>query len=90
MRTFASTGRMGRPFFDPVDPFCQRRDPDPFRYGLDLFYARLLLVEGGMHTATARALARQRTAFLHAFLDQVRVEIEESQPTSAPEPPAPA
>jgi uncharacterized protein len=78
MRTFASTGRMGRPFFNPEDPFCLGREPDPFRYGLDLFYTRLLKVEAGMHTASARALARQRTTFLHAFLEQLRLEIAES------------
>jgi uncharacterized protein len=78
MRTFASTGVMGRPFFDPADPFCQGRPPEPFRYGLDLFYARLLRVEAGMHTAAARAWARRRTAFLRAFLEELRLELEES------------
>jgi uncharacterized protein len=79
MRTFASSGRMGRPFFDPADPFCERRAPKPSAYGLDLFYARLLVVEGGMHTATGRDLARRRTAFLRAFLEELRLELDESR-----------
>jgi uncharacterized protein len=79
MRTFASCGSMGRAFYDPEDPFCRRRDPEPLRYGLDLFYARLLKVEAGMHTATARTVARRRTAFLRVFLEELWVELEESQ-----------
>lgn len=78
MRTYASTGLMNRPFFDPADPFCEARDPAPHRFALDLFYARLLRVETGMHTETARMLARRRTEFLRAFLQELRLELEES------------
>ena len=84
MRTFASSGRMGRGFFDPDDPFCERREPQPFSYALDLFYARLLKVEAGMRTATARAMAQRRTAFLRTFLEELRLELEESQEPMLP------
>jgi uncharacterized protein len=76
MRTFASTQHMGSKFFHSEDPFCEHREPDPFNYGVDLFYARLLKVEGGMHTQTARNMARRRTKLLEDFLDELRLELQ--------------
>jgi hypothetical protein len=35
-------------------------------------------VEAGMHTQTARQMGRRRTAFLRAFLEELRLELEES------------
>lgn len=75
MRTFASTGQMRRPFYRPADPLCATRAPDPKRYALDLFFARLLVVRDRMHTATARQLAEERTQFLRVFLDQFAREL---------------
>jgi uncharacterized protein len=78
MRTFSSGGQMNRPFYRPEDPFCEKGDPVPHGSGLDLFYRRLLLVEKGMHTDLARKIARRRTEFLHAFLQEFKIELEES------------
>ncbi len=75
MRTFASTGQMGRPFYHPDDPFCERREPRALSYALDLFYERLLVVGDKMHTDTAKALARERTEFLVVFLNQLKKEL---------------
>ncbi|MEK6961059.1 MAG: HD domain-containing protein [Nanoarchaeota archaeon] len=76
MRTFSSTGQMGRQFYEPSDPFCESRAPEDMRYGLDLFYTRLLVVESRMHTKTAKDIARRRTRFLREFLDELKMELE--------------
>jgi uncharacterized protein len=76
LRTFASTGQMKRPFYNESDPFCENRDPEPFNYGLDLFYTRLLKVEGMMHTNLAKNIAQKRTAFLRSFLQQLESELD--------------
>lgn len=75
MRTFASTGRMSRPFYNANDPFCEHREPEPKHYAVDLFYVRLLKIEKLAHTRIAKELARQRTEFLLAFLTQLAQEI---------------
>ena len=77
MRTFASTGQMRRPFYAPEDPFCERRTPESTRYALDLFFSRLLIVEGRMHTVYAKEIAQRRTMFLNVFLDEFRKELGE-------------
>lgn len=78
MRTFSSGGQMNQKFYKPEDPFCEKGKPVDFASGLDLFYNRLLLVEGKMHTNSAKKIAKRRTEFLRAFLDETRIELEES------------
>lgn len=75
MRTFSSTGQWKRRFYNTEDPFCSNRDPDCHTYGLDLFYQRLLKVGDIMNTKTARKLAKSRTSFLKAFLEQLKEEL---------------
>lgn len=77
MRTFSSAGQMQNLFYNPQDPFCKNRTPDPFKYALDLFYERLLVVKSRMHTETAKKIAQRRTAFLHSFLDELKTELSE-------------
>ncbi len=79
MRTFASSGQMKRPFYHPDDPFCERRDHETLdnvvKYGLDLFYKRLLKVGDMMNTKTAKKIAASRTEFLRTFLEQLKKEL---------------
>jgi uncharacterized protein len=42
---------------------------------LDHFYVKLLKLEEGMYTATGRALAQQRTAYMRAYLQEFRAEL---------------
>ncbi len=74
-RCFATCADMKRPFYDPDDPLCERRAPDDKRWGVDHFYKKLLGLEAGMHTATARALARERNDFMRAFLARFGDEV---------------
>lgn len=74
-RCFATCADMRRPFYDPDDPRCEHRAPDDKLWGVDHFYKKLLRLEAGMHTATARALAAERTRFMREFLDHLADEI---------------
>jgi uncharacterized protein len=74
-RCFATCADMKRPFYAPDDPCCERRVPDDKAWGIDHFYKKLLKLEEGMHTATARALAAERTAFMRVFLERLGSEI---------------
>lgn len=76
MRTFASSGLMARPFYNVEDPFCQNRKPQDLKYGLDLFYSRLLLIKDKIHTNIARKIAIKRIKFLHNFLKEFKEELE--------------
>lgn len=75
MRTFASTGQMNRPFYDPNDPFAEKREPDSKKYGLDLFFTRLLVAKDRMYTKTAKEIAKERTIFLHTFINELKKEL---------------
>lgn len=74
MRTFASTGLMGKPLYNAKDPFCKKRKPHGLEYALDLFWERLLKVQERMNTKTGREMAKKRTQFLEAFLKELEEE----------------
>ena len=74
-RLFATSAEMKRPFYAREDPFCRARQPDDKQWGLDHFYRKLLRIGDGLHTATARALAGERVAFMRAYLDQLEREL---------------
>jgi uncharacterized protein len=74
-RCFATGAAMGQPFYDPEDPFCARREPEDKRFSVDHFYRKLLRLQDGFHTATARRLAADRTRFMQAFLSQLATEL---------------
>ncbi len=74
-RCFATCSDMKRPFYDPADPLCARREPDDKRWGVDHFYKKLLGLEARMHTATAREMARARGAFMREFLARFGDEV---------------
>lgn len=74
-RCFATSAEMKRPFHAPEDPFCRGRAPDDKQWTVDHFYKKLLRIGDGLHTATARAIAADRSAFMRAFLDQLEREV---------------
>lgn len=74
-RMWATCADMKRPFYAPEDPFCEHRAPDDKAWGLDHVYKKLLVVPERLHTEGAKRLAAERTAFLRAFLAQLRSEI---------------
>ncbi|HVA82705.1 MAG TPA: HD domain-containing protein [Candidatus Aquilonibacter sp.] len=79
MRTFGSSTVMGsRSFYAQKDPFSKKRKPNDKLYSLDLFFTRLLIANSRMHTKSAKTIAKRRTAFLHHFLDELSLELKES------------
>lgn len=75
-RMWATCADMKRPFYSPDDPFCTSRAPDDKSWGLDHVYKKLLVVPERLHLATSRSIATERVAFIHAFLEQLRSEIQ--------------
>ncbi|WP_069803216.1 HD domain-containing protein [Thermogemmatispora onikobensis] len=61
--------------YDPADPFAERHTPDDRRYLLDHFYTKLLHLGKTMSTATGRALAQERLAFMQRYLEEFRREL---------------
>jgi uncharacterized protein len=74
-RCIAVGAALGRPVYEPRDPFCQEREPDDSGASVDHFYTKLLKLAGTMQTAAGRREAERRTAFLRAFLEQLESEI---------------
>lgn len=75
-RVFMTGGALGRRFYNPDDPFCEAREPDDKIWNLDHFYRKLLKLELGMNTGSARRLARRRIAVLEKYLTDLEEELE--------------
>jgi uncharacterized protein len=74
-RVFLTGGALGRELCHPDDPFCRTREPDDGKWNLDHFYKKLLKLELGMHTKSAKRLASARTAVLRRYLLDLEEEI---------------
>lgn len=74
-RVFMTGGTLGRALYNPDDPFCRTREPDDGRWNLDHFYRKLLKLEAGMHTKTARKMAEKRADVLRRYLRDLEDEI---------------
>lgn len=74
-RCIAVGAALGRPVYEPVDPFCRNRAPDDRGASVDHFYTKLLKLAGTMQTAAGRREAERRTGFLETFLAQLESEV---------------
>ena len=63
--------------YHPDDPFALWRDPDGQHYLLDRFFTKLLQLTETMTTATGRAMAERRAAFLRLYLQELQHELAE-------------
>ena len=61
--------------YHPEDPFGESHELNDKLYMLDHFFTKLLKLEEGMYTTTGRAMAQQRTAYMRAYLDELRSEL---------------
>ena len=68
-------GQMGRTLYDVNDPFAEHRAADDRVSSLDHFYTKLLTLADTMQTDAGRSEADQRTAFMRAYLEQLRREL---------------
>lgn len=76
-RCLMLSGATGRRLYDPLEPFPATRPLEEQRNAIDHFYTKLFQLADRMSTPAGRAEATKRTAFLHAFVDQLREELEE-------------
>lgn len=74
-RCIAVGAALGRPLYEPDDPFCERREPDDRGSSVDHFYTKLLKLAGTMQTGAGRREAARRTEFIEMFIRQLRSEI---------------
>ncbi len=74
-RVFLTGGSLGRDLYNPEDHFCKVREPDDGKWNLDHFYRKLLKLEDGMHTETAKRVARRRGIVLRRYLSDLEEEI---------------
>ena len=74
-RAFAVGGNENRPFYNKLDPFCLKRNPDDQKWTLDHFYKKLLLLEKSINTKSAKIEAQQRTKVIRKFLKDLKREI---------------
>jgi uncharacterized protein len=68
-RCFYIAGRMGSGLYDPADPLAKDRPLDDKAFAIDHFAVKLFKLADGFHTATGRALARERHERLKTVLD---------------------
>jgi uncharacterized protein len=77
-RTFAYGGHKGRLLHDPSVPPVLHDDKHAYVKNtaptLNHFYEKLFLLKDRMKTKTGRAIAEERDAFMHAYVDQFLAE----------------
>ncbi len=71
-------GQLGRPLYNPKDPFCEQRSPDDLQWTVDHFFTKLFRVPERMNTSSARKEAIKRTDFMREYLEVLRGETGEN------------
>lgn len=78
-RAFNYGGFKNRLIFDPAVPPVKYSDKEAYKNNtaptINHFYEKLLLLKDGMHTKTAKAMAKQRHRFMETFLEQFFNEV---------------
>jgi uncharacterized protein len=74
-RCFLVGGQLGRPLYNPDDPFCESRNPDDLKWTIDHFYTKLFRLPETMNTENARKEALKRVEFMKNYLEQLKAEI---------------
>lgn len=75
LRCAAVNVEMKTSFYDPADPFAQKRDLDDKTWMVDHYYVKLLKLAETMRTPAARREGEKRVEFMRAFLEQLRSEV---------------
>jgi len=79
-RTFLVAGALGRPLYDPGDPFAINRLLDDSKWSIDHWQTKLLQLPRTMVTTKGRELAEQRAGRMRAYLNQLADEIGAPHP----------
>lgn len=80
MRCISTGAQMGARYFDPSDPWAERRELDDKRYSVDHFFTKLLGLPARMNTEPGRREAERRVAVLESFLDALEAELGAPRP----------
>jgi len=83
-RCMATAAEMKSAFYASSDPFAKARALDDRSFALDHFAKKLFRIPERLHTATARRLAEERTAFMRAFVDALANECGFEKPWQFP------
>lgn len=75
-RVFYTSGALGRPLFDSVDPLAKARELDDTTYALDHFQQKLLTLPDTMQTQAGRELARHNADFLVHYMAKLCAELK--------------
>lgn len=79
-RAFNYGGFKNRPLYDPAQPPNLQKTVEQYKFNNDPtinhFYEKLFLLKDRMNTATGRAMAEQRHAFMEAYIEQFYAEWE--------------
>lgn len=74
-RTFAVSGAMGRPIYQPDDPFAQNRSLNDAQYAIDHWPQKLLRLPAMMQTCGGKTIAEKRVKIMNGFLMQLAEEL---------------
>jgi uncharacterized protein len=80
-RTISTGARMGAQYFDPADPWADRRELDDRAYTVDHFFVKLFGLAATMTTEAGRHEARRRTELFWQFLGALASELGSSPPS---------
>ena len=80
-RTFSTGVRMNARYFDPEDPWAERRALDDKAFSVDHFFTKLLRLPETFRTNLGRLEAERRVAIMRTFLDALGDEIGTPRPT---------
>ncbi len=74
-RCFSTSALMQRPYYCLNDPWAEQRETNDQLFAIDHFPLKLLKLADTMQTASARAEAQKRLAFMNTYLERLKAEI---------------
>ncbi len=83
-RTFAVSGTLNRPLFDPEDPFAKTRHLDDRQFAIDHWPLKLLRLPDLMNTKTGKDIANKRCKTMYHFLADLAQELDTEITSASP------
>lgn len=74
-RCFAFSGLARRGLCEPIDPFCKSRTPNDQTNTLDHFFTKLLRLQDGLNTASAKREGQHRLTAMQSYLAALEREL---------------
>ncbi|MFP5491330.1 MAG: HD domain-containing protein [Bacteriovoracia bacterium] len=76
LRCTAVNVQMKSHFYDPADPFAEKRELNDKTFMVDHYFVKLLKIADSLQTKAAKVEGQRRTEFMRHFLDQLKNEIK--------------